>query len=171
MPVTDQADTIRPIPAGPSARGTTKVHINVISQVTTCPPARAVTFLPRRGADSAVIACALDRMLVFVKGLVPGEEQELGGFVRSVSVVGIYSNQGSGLLSSYARASPRRVPSGRAGTPPTMVSGATSRVTTAPAAITAPRPIVTPGMTIAPAPIHTWSWIVTGRVSTGNCGS
>ena len=39
-----------------------------------------------------------------------------------------------------------------AGTPPTTVNGATSAVTTAPAATTAPRPIVTPGNTIAPAP-------------------
>ena len=35
-----------------------------------------------------------------------------------------------------------------AGTPPTKVFSRTSRVTTAPAAITAPRPTVTPGRTV-----------------------
>src|SRR5690606_12648217 len=44
---------------------------------------------------------------------------------------------------------------GRAGTPPTMEYGATSSVTTAPAATTAPSPIVTPRRTTALAPIHT----------------
>ena len=36
-----------------------------------------------------------------------------------------------------------------AGTPPTMVLGATSLVTTAPAATTAPSPMVTPAKTVA----------------------
>ncbi len=42
-----------------------------------------------------------------------------------------------------------------AGTPPTMVFGSTSFVTTAPAATTAPSPMVTPARTVALAPIQT----------------
>ena len=41
-----------------------------------------------------------------------------------------------------------------AGLPPTMVLGATSLVTTAPAATTALSPIVTPGKMMAPTPIQ-----------------
>ena len=41
-----------------------------------------------------------------------------------------------------------------AGLPPTMVSGATSLVTTAPAATTAFSPMVTPGRMMAPTPIQ-----------------
>ena len=44
----------------------------------------------------------------------------------------------------------------RAGTPPTTMSGGTSFVTTAPAATMAPSPMVTPGVTVALAPIHTF---------------
>ena len=47
------------------------------------------------------------------------------------------------------------MPIGLAGTPATIVSGATSFVTTDPAAMTAPRPTVTPGRIIARDPIHT----------------
>ena len=43
-----------------------------------------------------------------------------------------------------------------AGTPPTTVLASTSFVTTAPAATTAPSPMVTPGRTVALAPIHTF---------------
>ena len=43
-----------------------------------------------------------------------------------------------------------------AGTPPTIVFGSTSFVTTAPAATTAPSPIVTPARTVALAPLHTF---------------
>jgi len=43
----------------------------------------------------------------------------------------------------------------RAGTPATRVAGATSRVTTAPAATTEPSPTVMPPRTVAPAPIQT----------------
>jgi len=43
-----------------------------------------------------------------------------------------------------------------AGMPPTIVFGATSFVTTAPAATTAPSPMVTPASTVALAPIHTF---------------
>ncbi len=43
----------------------------------------------------------------------------------------------------------------RAGTPATSVAGGTSRLTTAPAATTAPSPIVTPPRTVAPAPSQT----------------
>ena len=50
-----------------------------------------------------------------------------------------------------------------AGTPPTTVRGATSFVTTAPAATTAPSPMVTPGSMEAWSPIHTSFPIVTGR--------
>lgn len=50
-----------------------------------------------------------------------------------------------------------RSPKDFAGTPPTTLSEATSRLTTAPAAITARSPIVTPPSTVAPAPIHTLS--------------
>ena len=42
----------------------------------------------------------------------------------------------------------------RAGLPATIIRGATSFVTIEPAATTAPSPIVTPGMMIAPAPIQ-----------------
>ena len=54
-------------------------------------------------------------------------------------------------------------PAGRAGLPLTSVNGATSRVTTAPAATREKVPIVTPGRTIAPAPReHPRSSRVTG---------
>src|SRR5438874_2039426 len=53
----------------------------------------------------------------------------------------------------------------RAGTPATRVSAGTSSVTTAPAAITAPGPMVTPGRIIARAPIQTPSPTVIGRIS------
>src|ERR1019366_8469342 len=43
----------------------------------------------------------------------------------------------------------------RAGTPPTMLFGGTSRVTTAPAATTDPRPTVTPGRIVTRDEIHT----------------
>jgi hypothetical protein len=46
-------------------------------------------------------------------------------------------------------------PIGFAGTPPTMVNGSTSLVTTAPAAMIAPFPIVTPGKIIDLGPIKT----------------
>lgn len=49
-----------------------------------------------------------------------------------------------------------------AGLPPTTVRGATSRVTTAPAAITAQSPTVTPGRIVAPPPIQTLLPMVTG---------
>ena len=49
-----------------------------------------------------------------------------------------------------------------AGTPPTMDAGGTSRLTTAPAAMTALSPTVTPGSRIAPAPIQTLRPMVTG---------
>ena len=64
-----------------------------------------------------------------------------------------------------------RSPIVRAGTPATIASGGTSRVTTAPAHTTLPRPSVTPGRTIARVPIQTWSSIRTGRVSTGKSGA
>jgi hypothetical protein len=44
---------------------------------------------------------------------------------------------------------------GLAGLPPTVVYGATSETTTALAAMIAPSPMVTPGMTTASRPIHT----------------
>ena len=44
-----------------------------------------------------------------------------------------------------------------AGMPPTSVRGLTSLVTTAPAAIIAPLPMVTPGVMVTFAPIHTSS--------------
>src|SRR3954452_20843162 len=50
----------------------------------------------------------------------------------------------------------------RAGTPATIVLGATSRVPTAPAATIAPSPIVTPGTTVAEAPSHTLRPITMG---------
>ena len=49
-----------------------------------------------------------------------------------------------------------------AGTPATRVAGGTSRVTTAPAATTESAPIVTPGRTVAEAPIHALASIVIG---------
>ena len=64
-----------------------------------------------------------------------------------------------------------------AGTPATIANGGTSRVTTAPAATTAPRPIVTPGRTVTRDAIHTWSSMVTvaARVpcfaSLGSCSN
>ena len=51
------------------------------------------------------------------------------------------------------------------GTPPTSVYGSTSRDTTAPAATTAPSPIVTPGRMMTRALSHAWSPIVTGAFS------
>ncbi len=53
--------------------------------------------------------------------------------------------------------------SGRAGLPATTAPSGTSRVTTAPAPITASRPIVTPGSTTAPPPSHALSPTVIGR--------
>ena len=50
----------------------------------------------------------------------------------------------------------------RAGTPPTMARGGTSRFTTAPAAITASFPMVTPGRMVQLAPIQTLLPMVTG---------
>ena len=44
-----------------------------------------------------------------------------------------------------------------AGTPATIAHAGTSRVTTAPAPITARSPIVTPALTTALAPMKTWS--------------
>ena len=55
-----------------------------------------------------------------------------------------------------------------AGLPPTRVIGATSRVTTLPAATTAPRPTVTPLSTMALAPIQTSSSSTIGSL-TGLC--
>lgn len=49
-----------------------------------------------------------------------------------------------------------------AGTPPTIVFAATSCVTTAPAATMAPSPMVTPGSTVALAPIHAFFPILMG---------
>lgn len=49
----------------------------------------------------------------------------------------------------------------RAGFPPTIALGSTSRVTTLPAATIAPSPIVTPFSTIEPNPIHTFDAIIT----------
>lgn len=48
-----------------------------------------------------------------------------------------------------------------AGTPPTKVLSGTSSVTTAPAATTAFRPIVTPGQMVAPMQIQAFSLMVT----------
>lgn len=48
-----------------------------------------------------------------------------------------------------------------AGTPPTIMNGATSRVTRDPAAIIAPSPMVTPDKIIEPNPIQTSSPIMT----------
>src|SRR5699024_12713726 len=64
---------------------------------------------------------------------------------------------GQGRAAAHCRSSwlsSRRI---RAGTPPTTVTGGTSRCTTAPAATMAPLPLVTPGKTVALAPIHTLS--------------
>lgn len=49
-----------------------------------------------------------------------------------------------------------------AGFPPTTTFAGTLFVTTAPDAMTALSPIVTPGLIIAPPPIHTWFPMVTG---------
>src|SRR3954464_3301635 len=58
----------------------------------------------------------------------------------------------------------------RAGLPKTRTLGGTSAVTTAIEAITLLFPIVTPGNTVALAPIQTLSPIVTGRTSRSNAG-
>lgn len=50
-----------------------------------------------------------------------------------------------------------------AGTPPTITSGGTSLVTTAPAATMERAPTVTPGQMTQPAPIHTSLHILTGE--------
>ena len=55
-----------------------------------------------------------------------------------------------------------RSPITRAGIPPTMVNGATSFVTTAPAATTAPSPIVTPGRIVDRLATYARSPITTG---------
>ena len=52
-----------------------------------------------------------------------------------------------------------------AGTPPTIAKSGTFRLTTAPAAITAPEPIFTPGNMITRVPIQTSSPITTVRSS------
>ena len=62
----------------------------------------------------------------------------------------------------FFHSSPSSVRTMRAGTPAARVFGGTSRVTTAPAAMTAPLPIVTPGSTVAFPPIQTSSPIVMG---------
>ncbi len=49
-----------------------------------------------------------------------------------------------------------------AGTPPTIVFGLTSEVTTAPAATTAFSPMVTPGKIVAAAPIHALRLMIIG---------
>ncbi len=49
-----------------------------------------------------------------------------------------------------------------AGTPPTIVFGGTSLVTTAPAATTTQSPIVMPDKIVALEPIQTWSPMVIG---------
>ena len=76
--MTDHAVTMMPIPAGPSARGTTSVQSSVIDHVTTCPPAIA----PMLRADA--------RAAVAVAGACP----------RVASVVPTaraYSNSGNGV--------------------------------------------------------------------------
>jgi hypothetical protein len=65
-----------------------------------------------------------------------------------------HSKSGGGP-NSYAAAPGSRTPTGFAGTPATIVIGATFFVTIAPAATTAPRPTVTPGRIIARDPIQT----------------
>src|SRR4051794_17247586 len=57
-PHTDIAETTIPRPAGPSALGTTSVQSKVIVQVTSWPPARAVTFRPRRRPASPAATSA-----------------------------------------------------------------------------------------------------------------
>src|SRR5690606_20836244 len=47
--------------------------------------------------------------------------------------------------------------SGRAGTPTTVIPGATSRLTTAPAPVRAPSPRVTGAISIVSQPTKTWS--------------
>ena len=54
-----------------------------------------------------------------------------------------------------------------AGTPPTSVSGGTSRVTTAPAQTTAPFPTVTPPRIVTAEPSQAPSPIVIGAVRSG----
>jgi hypothetical protein len=63
-----------------------------------------------------------------------------------------------------------RVPIGLAGFPPTMVYGATSLVTIAPAATTAPSPIVTPGRMTEWLETHARSPIDTGAPVSSNEG-
>jgi len=58
-------------------------------------------------------------------------------------------------LSDTSSEKRRRI--GRAGTPTATMYGSMSRLTTAPAPITAPLPTLSPGSRIAPYPIHT-SW-------------
>ena len=58
-----------------------------------------------------------------------------------------------------------------AGLPPTILKASTSRVTTEPAATTAPSPIVTPLSIMALEPIHTLSCIVMGASRLEKYGS
>src|SRR3989338_11699930 len=57
-----------------------------------------------------------------------------------------------------------------AGTPPTKVNSSTSSTTTAPAATTAPLPMVTPGRIVARAPIHAKSQTVIGLLFVSSKG-
>lgn len=62
----------------------------------------------------------------------------------------------NGSARGEPQASPQISLTTLAGTPATSVAGGTSRVTTAPAATTESAPMVTPGMMVAAAPIHTF---------------
>ena len=57
-PVTAHAVTMRPMPVGPSARGTTSVQSSVIDHVTAWPLASAATLRPTRRGSTAAIAAA-----------------------------------------------------------------------------------------------------------------
>src|SRR6185436_21146247 len=69
-----------------------------------------------------------------------------------------------GTASVAGSTSRGRSPICRAGTPPTIVNGAVSCVTTAPALTIVPSATLIPGRITALAPIHTSEPIVTGAV-------
>ena len=147
-PVTDHDVTMMPTPAGPSARGTTSVQTqrhrpgdDLAARERRHVPAEAGRRARRRRRRQASSPTVLAGDLATTR--------RAGGAGRGRSRRGLVG----------------RAPTGFAGTPPTIANGGTSRVTTAPAATTLPRPSVTPGRIVARVPIQTWSSITTRRSS------
>ena len=107
--------------------------------------------------DEVALAAALER-LDRRSGACGGRSASTrNGLVREDFNAATNASRLVELLVEVARTSADSASSSRitaAGTPPTSVFGGTDRVTTAPAATTAPSPIVTPPRTVARAPSH-----------------